>query len=421
MSVVWTPSVPWAGEPTDAQTTRHVLGRTVVLAAVLFNLVLCLVNTRLFSVGADIVIGAEISLIGIAFGLIFDRGIALYAVLLLLAAYFMAVMAVRADFDPKIGRDFLIPIVFYFLGRYFGSLRAADWLVTILILIALGFALFEYLAQDIYLSYFDIIHYYVARGTVTQDIGDAAGLFVSGTRPEPRTLLPFLGDHRVSGIFLEPVSVGNFGAIAFAWVLLRDRRRFWPFVAKTLAIAAILVLADARFGFDLSLLTLVLYLAAPIIRPTMLFSLPFLAMLMSVAYAGAHWQDAIDDTIAGRLHFSGDHLAGLDLWRVFGLQASDVFLGDAGYAYVLVNVGLIGAAAIWALFVYAPVVDEEAWRFKNFVAIYAVLLLCISTSLFTIKTAALLWFLYGTLNNPNRAAGWARVPALRLPAAAQTI
>ena len=33
-----------------------------------------------------------------------------------------------------------------------------------------------------------------------------------------------------------------------------------------------------------------------------------------------------------------------------------------------------------------------------------VFLLTVSASLFTIKTAALLWFLYGTLNNPNRAA-----------------
>jgi hypothetical protein len=39
------------------------------------------------------------------------------------------------------------------------------------------------------------------------------------------------------------------------------------------------------------------------------------------------------------------------------------------------------------------------------VALYIVILLTISTSLFTIKTAALLWFLLGTLNNPIRDRG----------------
>jgi putative polymerase len=56
-------------------------------------------------------------------------------------------------------------------------------------------------------------------------------------------------------------------------------------------------------------------------------------------------------------------------------------------------------AALWALFVYSPVHDHDALRFKNFVAFYYVAVLPIAASVFTIKTAALLWFLYGTLNN----------------------
>jgi putative polymerase len=80
------------------------------------------------------------------------------------------------------------------------------------------------------------------------------------------------------------------------------------------------------------------------------------------------------------------------------------YAADSGYSYVLMKIGLVGFAAMWALFVYAPVGDKEAWRFKNFIAVYVVSLLVISASIFSIKTAALLWFLYGTLNNPNRAA-----------------
>jgi len=389
--------------------TQPTLASVVVFGAVVFNMVLCFVNTKLLRVNVDVVVAAEIALIGMALGLIWYRAYSFYRILLLLTAYFFTVMVFRSSFDPKILRDFLIPIVFFFLGSYLGSFRSADRLVMLLIFLALGAALFEWLALNTYLHFFDVFHYYVERGTGTnletdtagliiQGTNSTAGLFTNATRFDERTLLPFLGSHRVSGIFLEPVSVGNFGAIAFAWVLLRDRTRVWHLVAKLLAIATILVLADARFGVYLCLFTLALYLVAPIIRPTMLFFAPFLMMIVLVMLAGANWLGTYNNTMTGRLLGGVGSLASLDPWQVLGLQVGQVY-GDSGYGYALVNVGLLGLAAIWALFVYAPTLNNDAWRYKNFIVFYIVFLLSISASLFTIKTAALLWFLYGTLNN----------------------
>jgi putative polymerase len=77
-------------------------------------------------------------------------------------------------------------------------------------------------------------------------------------------------------------------------------------------------------------------------------------------------------------------------------------VNDSAYTYVLVKIGIFGAAALWALFTYMPVLDKDASRFKSFVAFYYILVLTIAASAFTIKTAALLWFLCGTLNNPRR-------------------
>jgi putative polymerase len=137
--------------------------------------------------------------------------------------------------------------------------------------------------------------------------------------------------------------------------------------------------------------------------------LPFLMIISLVTYAGVYAHAAWDNTIAGRLLYAGGSLTALDPLQLFGLRTSNIFeagySGDSGYGYVLVKIGLAGLLAIWALFVYAPVVDSNAWRFKNFIAFYVVFLLTISASLFSIKTAALLWFLYGTLNNPNLSAG----------------
>jgi putative polymerase len=418
MSTVWNPAAGSVDESNLVQTPGSLLAPVLVFTAVIFNFVLCFVDTNLFSVSAGAVISCEIVLITTACSLIWYRGAGLHTALLVLAAYFFTVMLVRFEFDPKILRDLLIPFVFFFMGSYLGSVRLCDRLVTILIFLALSAALVEWLALDTFLHYFNVIQYYVARGTETSLQTDttgglfirgtdtAAGLFINGTRFEGRTLLPFLGSHRVSGIFLEPVSVGNFGAIAFAWVLLRDRTRIWILIAKLLAVATVLVLADARFGFYLCIFTLVLYLAAPMIRPTMLFFAPCLIMVALVIYADVNWQELPDNTVAGRLLGAGSSLTEFNLWQVLGFQVSQAFpdgyAGDSGYGYVLVKVGLLGLAAIWALFSFAPTVGKDAWRFKNFIAFYAIFLLSISTSLFSIKTAALLWFLYGTLNNQKR-------------------
>jgi putative polymerase len=413
MTTVWNSSAVSAAEPNYPQAIGPMLAPLVVFAAVLLNFGLCFINTNVFRVNPGVMILSEIMLIAMAFSLIWYRSTVLYIFFLVLSFYFFSVMLVRSDFDPKIIRDFLIPFIFFFLGCYLGSVRSCDRLVTVLILLALGSALFEWLALNTYLHYFDVFRYYVARGSESQADSalvirgdDTAGLFVNGTRFQERTLLPFLGTHRISGIFLEPVSTGNFGAIAFAWVLLRDRGRIWPLIAKSFAIATILVLADARFGFFFCIFTLLLYLAAPIIRPTILFLTPFLLMIGLVAFAGDHWQEAPSSELAGRLTQTAYSLVELDPWQVFGLKISDAFAGgyagDSGYGYLLVEVGLVGLTAIWALFVYAPIFDRDAWRFKIFIAFYAVALLSISASLFTIKTAALLWFLYGALNNQER-------------------
>ena len=420
MSVAWNPSADSIGEQTDSGTVGRILAPSLVFAAVIFNFALCFINTNVVDITDRVVISTEIILVGAAFGLVWNRSRRLYDILYFVTAYFFTVMTFRAAFDAKIVHDVLIPILFFFVGSYLGTLRSADKLVTLLIFLAFGAALFEWVALDTYLSYFNVLKYYVARGTETNLAGDIASgifitdpssggsLFVNATRFQERTLLPFLGEHRVSGIFLEPVSVGNFGAIAFAWVLLRDYRRVWVFIAKILAILTILVLADARFGFYFCIFELAIYLLAPMIRPTTLFLAPFFAMISLAIYAGPEWRETFANDIAGRFLHAGYALTTLDTLQLFGLRTSDVFggnyAGDVGYGYALVQIGLIGITAIWALFAYAPVPDTNTWRFKNFVTFYLIFLLAISASLFSIKTGALLWFLYGTLHNPSRAA-----------------
>lgn len=400
------------------RTSARLLAPAIVFCAVVFNFVLCFVDSNIFGISERTVIFCEIALIAAAFGLVWYSASTLYLILLGVSAYFFTVMVFRANFDAKIIHDVLLPFAFFFLGSRLGSTRSADRLVFILIVAVLATSLFEWFELHTYLRVFNVMHYYVSRGTETDLQQDAAnhvfindpssgnGLFVNATRFNERTLLPFLGDHRSSGLFLEPVSVGNFCAIAFAWLILRARHRFAPFITATISIMVILVLADARFGFYLCLLTPIVYLIAPIVRPTALFLAPFVTMLALVLNAGPEWERVFSNNIAGRFLHAGDALASLGPLEVLGLRVSDdfesLYAGDVGYGYALVQIGLVGVLALWALFAYCPAPNRDAARFKSFVVLYTCGLLAISASFFSIKTAALLWFLHGTLSNPDR-------------------
>jgi putative polymerase len=390
----------------DRLTIGERLGPILTLMAVLYNCFLCFANTMLLTISPAVVISAEVILIGSALIMVWYRSFTLNAVLIAMAAYFYTVMMIRSQFDPKILRDVLIPIAFFFLGCHFGTLRVADRLVTVLIVGALGAALFEWLEPAAYAHYFDVARYYIERGTAGQEQHQFFGGFFNSARFQNRTLLPILGDHRVSGIFLEAPSVGNFAGIVFAWILLRPKR-LWSFTLKTIAVVMIVVLADARFGLYFCVFVAAIYPLSRYIPRTLLFIGPFAAMIALVTYATAEGQQLFNNDMVGRFLYAGQILSKIYAAQVFGLGASDISTGtsfasdpvnDSAYTYVLVEIGILGSTALWALFIYSPVADRTAWRFKTVVAFYYILILTIAASAFTIKTAALLWFLYGTLN-----------------------
>lgn len=373
------------------------MARLVVIAALLFNLALAIANANGFPIREIHVVAAELVIVGAAFLLVWNRGEVFYVIAAALGGWLVFAMVMRMQFDPKVLRDAFIPVLFYLLGRYRGSPESGDRLVAAAIAVVLAGALFEWLFLDAFLRYVDVIGYYVARGSVeASQAGEEPGLFISGLRFEGRTLLPFLGEHRVSSVFLEPVSLGNFGPIVFAWVLLRDRRRPLALAVKTAAILLLLVLGDARFGIYLCAAVVLAYLAAPVVRPGLVFAAPFLAIVGLLAYAGMNAGAPWDNSITGRLLFSGQLLSTLDAGQALGLAPTTVDFVDSGYATMLSQFGLFGAAGMWAVYVFgAPAEAPDSWRYKLFVCLYLILLLSISTSLLTIKTAALLWFLAG--------------------------
>jgi len=324
-----------------------------------------------------------------------------FLIVLVLYVTFFAVMRginLFGGVDIKIVRDFLIPVAFFWLGRTV-SLGSADRIVRWSVIVVLSVGFFEYFLLDVFLKYFNVIGFYIARGT-TADTENArlasGGLMVSGIRPEGqgRELLPWLlGPHRVSSIFLEPSSLGNFGIIVALWAVLRskiDGRLWWGLFLLGLCC---IVLADTRFAATFLALGILVLLLPPSVGTALTATMPFVAVLFLLLVVTP--ADLSSNDVQGRLAYSAFVLGEFNIANWIGLAESPLQTFDAGYAYLFSGVGVLGALALWCCFMSLTGNGPHFYALRNAVGAYLTVLFLISQSQMTIKTASLLWLLLG--------------------------
>jgi putative polymerase len=367
----------------------------LVYAAALYPLFLCFVNTHVARMPNAAIIIAEV-LIGLAaIPIIVARmNLGILLLCLVLCANFLLVSIAQQAMDVKALRDLLMPVVFVWLGYVISDRRISERVLRNLAFLAVVIGLVEFIFPTFYKSIFDTIAFYTSRGFGTNN---PFQLTVLQTRPLGigRSLLPFLGPRRISSLFLEPVALGNFAVLTAAWALSKPRQE-WREAAWLLVFAAAMtIMADARFGS----ITIVVLL---LVRLTNLWKLRVLAGLMPFAamaililvtiYGGGR----IQDNLIGRMQISGSNLLSLpwDAW--FGIPANISL--DAGYGYIIQRTGIVICALLWLVFSILPLKDDQARCFHFSAAIYVSLNLCISgSSLFSLKTTAVLWLLLGTV------------------------
>ena len=382
------------------------LHSTLVFGALSFNFILCFIDTNMIGVSALSVVATEIAIISGA--LIASFPVVGRMHLLLICAtflYLLILILIRtlqfgdSELDPKIFRDSMIPFAFFWLGTRVFSLRNADAIMLVAGALVTAVAVFEYLFIDVYLRYFNIIMYYVARGSVAAERLEilSSNLFESGIRPEGRVLFPILGDHRVSSIFLEPVSPGNFALVVFFWAIVRWKVRKVLCVALFSMALLMIILADNRFGAFLCLSVVGLVLLPSRLLYLFVACLPFIVICALFGIAYTFEGVLIDNSFVGRLVLSGDILRTFDVrtWLGIGESARSAF--DSGYGYVISQVGIFGFSMLWIVFMMLKGADREFFVFRSLTGLYFATVLSVSYSPFTIKTAALLWFLLGAL------------------------
>lgn len=372
----------------------------ILFGSALYQMMLCLVHTHVFSVRTAIVGAAEFVLyLGVL--LIMARKLRLdfIAILASCAAYLLFLALLRGSLDFKGFRDILIVLLFYWLGRTMGERSMADRLLKILIGVVLFFGFFEMFFVDMYSRVFNVWSYYVGQGGLSgTNWAKGSSLALNSMRPEGigRTILPgLLGPHRVSSIFLEPVSLGNFAVIVGAWGLSKGKDQWRSILFYMAAAVAMIVLCDSRYGM-LTLAALVVMRVLFVGRMHALaIILPLLCVAMLISIA-AFMPNYMGDNILGRLRITGVVLMNFEFEELMGLAGYDVGFGDMGYAVLFTRFGIFFCIAMWMAFWLIRMRDEQGERFRAYIALYMSLILSISgTSLMALKTAGILWFLIG--------------------------
>jgi len=387
------------------QTARW-LTITILLLVASYQALLCFINTKVFGVSRSMIGVAEAMIMLACLPILMRRLLPGVMILICLVGAMLCLLTLfSGQINLKALRDLIIPLIFFWLGRNVGRPLVGDRIIAYLMVLVLVVGLVELLFLDFFTSYMNIYHYYVNTGSLLEitDYAHDSSLQLNGNRPEGigRTLLPGLfGSHRVSSIFLEPVSLGNFATLTIAWWLCRDRSELKASLWMLVASVILIVMADSRFA--LITVSMLVFVRIVVLGRALNFAVlaPLVGMGLIILMSLITPESNSDD-YAGRLVISGMSLLDFDYSTLLGIPSGH-FYGDQGYAYALSGFGLPLSLILWLSLWMQPVPDQRAARFRAFSSLYIALLLCISgTSLFAFKSAGLLWFLIGcSLCNP---------------------
>ena len=376
----------------------------IVIGAVIFNAVLAVVNGHLVPLTQSMVIATEMMFVLAAHAIALQnyqpqmkRWYVLIGILFVIA---LVRGLLTQGFDPKLLRDALLIPTFILLGITFKP-RGLPTLIVTVVAIYAAFMLLEAISTASYAWVFKIQDYYInTRGFTESDFWNKdSPLFASATRPEGR-FFNIVELHRMSSIFLEPVASETFCIIVWTFICAcYDRLSRAVLIGLVVATALMIVGTDGRLALIMSGIILALCTVAPKLpRALPLFYLPVITLAVALlVYCAGLQYDA--DNFGGRLALSTHLLARFDVSELLG--ASNGLLGpaaDAGLAYLILSQSLLGVIILWSYISLGSRADTPAQiRYYHSTSLWLSLFMMVGAAFLTIKTAGLLWFIYGSL------------------------
>ena len=387
------------------QWTWVIIG--LVLLGIVYSGLLALVNAHGFAIGRNTVVLAEISILG-AGGLVIlatgprkvDGAPSAFLAFFIFDA--LVVSLIGNDFFVDMARNAAIIAVFMMLGARVDS-RHLHRCVTIAAVVVLLVLLLEMVSVSTYATLFAPADYFANTRGIAKRNFDQMGLFANALGFDSRFAIATIMSHRACSIFLEQVSLANF-AIVLTMVLACDWRRLPLGTAAFYAglIALIIVTTNSRLALGLTLLTPVaILLASRLNRNLTLLIMPLTIIIAGVVAINA--PSTYSDDLQGRLAKTALALNNMDLGAMSGLSTSSAAgFADSGYAYVIYASSVLGLVGLW-LFVALVAAEKDKPRLLRCSLMLNLYVFCSLTvsgnSVFSMKTAALLWLLIGNVRS----------------------
>ncbi|ACA15601.1 GumE protein [Methylobacterium sp. 4-46] len=387
----------------------------ILAGGMLFNAALAYVNGNVTGLSPGIVIGAEIVLIGAALLVAlahYRPSMTLSVALIAWLFVFMTLRAVAVDpaTSVKYFRDILIAPVFMMLGLCTRTRYLNRYLLAIHSVVFV-FGVIEAFNVEAYSALFRVKDYFIAtRGLTEENFWNTdSDLFVSATRPDARFLSiadQIMDAHRVSSVFLEPVSLGAYCVIIAAYIFSRWERLSPSCRTYLLATNFFLMVAcDGRLAlvsFFAILLVSVVWRFLPRVVP--LLYLPG-ALVASFLFVGVTGIAGGSDDFPGRVAWTVDLLHVYDVPEFLGLSDKLIYKAvDSGVSYIITTQSLLGLALFWLYCTFSTAYRNRAQiRYAHALCLYVAFNSLVSYGFLSIKTASLLWMLKGMLESEGEA------------------
>jgi hypothetical protein len=381
----------------------------LVLMAVLYNGFLAFVNAHLFSVNQSLVALSEILILLSVLVLVTWSEIEKSEVREVLFMSFIVILAILISlvnqqlFIDSI-RNFLIIVAFFLLGKRAteSTIHKIFFVVSVVVALLL---LLEMFALELYVQVLQPALYYAqTRGMEVSEYNEL-GVFNAALGFEGRFGFGLYDGPRTASVFLEQVSLSNFAVVLAIYLAsLWDRIEFKNKLFFIGLILLILITSRSRAAFGIVSFVLIGYHLIPLLprmSSLLIFPVSVLITIFVYLYFATDNVYGLEDSLKGRLLHTGQILYNLDIQDIFSLNIAGIGqYADSGLAYLINANTLFGTLAFW-LFIgllFKPVNDSQL-RLLFLVNFYFFAVLAVSgTSVFSMKTASLLWLLAGFIS-----------------------
>lgn len=300
----------------------------------------------------------------------------------------------------KLIRDICFVFLFFTAAKGI-SLSAVVKILSWLLVLILSVAIFEMLFPGVYGQFVNPVRYFLAIGkdmTVT-NYNESTGLFISSYRGEGR-YFPFFGVHRISSIFIEPITFAFFTYFTSTFLLVLKYSDFkdkpvWLLNVALLISVFLLWLSDSRQAVLLFIFFALFFYGKKATKLNIsgsnyFFIYASLIMLIMVGYFLSVLPYRLDHSLSVLFSSSFLFFLGID-------EFQKVYV-DSGFLYIISNYGLLSLLGYLSYLLILGVKNDQGFLVYHFgVCIFVFLSLFLTYGYLSTKVSVFMWFSLGCL------------------------